>query len=73
MRNKKIIIKNMDRIFQILNELQYSERKQITSIQRNQRNIIRKIEKLQEYNEIDDMNNALINKKINEIMQIISM
>lgn len=69
MRNKKIIISKMERIYQILNELQYCERKQIINVQKSQRNIIRKIEKLQEYNEIDDMNNAIINKKLDEIIQ----
>ena len=69
MYKKKIIIDKMERIYQILNELQYCEMEQAINVQKNQRNIIRCIEKLQEYNEIDDMNNAIINRKLDEIIQ----
>lgn len=69
MYKNKIIIDKMERIYQILNELQYCEMEQAINVQRNQRNIIRYIEKLQEYNEIDDMNNAIINRKLDEIIQ----
>ena len=67
MSNKKLIIQKMENIYQILNELQYSAMEQLVGIQKNQRRIIDKIDKLQEYNEIDDMNNALVNRKLNVI------
>ena len=39
----------------------------LLSIQKNQSIIIKKIEKLQEYNEIDDMNNSLFDQKLTRI------
>ena len=57
----------MENIYQILVELQYSIMEQFTGIQKSQSIIIKKIDKLQEYNEIDDMNSALVNRKLNVI------
>ena len=69
MKNKKMIEKQLEKICQILDELQYNEIEQFISIQRSQSAIIKKLEKINEYNEIDDMNNAIMYKKITSIEQ----
>lgn len=69
MKNKKMIEKQLEKICQILDELQYNEIEQFISIQRRQSAIIKKLEKINEYNEIDDMNNAIMYKKITSIEQ----
>ena len=46
-----------------------NEINQFISIQRNQALILKKINKLQEYNEIDDMNQSIFAKKLQEIEQ----
>lgn len=69
MLKQKIITEKIDRIVKILDELQYNEIEQFISIQKNQALIIKKIDKLQEYNEIDDMNSSLVAKKLREIEQ----
>ena len=67
MSNKKMIIQKMENIYQILSELQYSVMEQLIGMQKSQSVIIKKIDKLQEYNEIDDMNNALVSRKLQAI------
>lgn len=69
MKNKKMIEKQLEKICQILDELQYNEIEQFISIQRSQSAIIKKLEKINEYNEIDDMNNAIMYKKLTSIEQ----
>ncbi len=69
MCKQKIIAEKLERITQILDELQYNELDIVTNIQRNQAVIIKKIDKLQEYNEIDDMNQSIFAKKLQEIEQ----
>ena len=69
MTKKKIIATRIDKIIQILDELQNNEIEQFISVQRNQALILKKINKLQEYNEIDDMNNTIFAKKLQEIEQ----
>lgn len=69
MKNKKMIERQLEKICQILDELQYNEIEQFISIQRRQSAIIKKLEKINEYNEIDDMNNAIMYKKITSIEQ----
>lgn len=69
MKNKKMIEEQLEKICQILDELQYNEIEQFISIQRSQSTIIKKLEKINEYNEIDDMNNAIMYKKITSIEQ----
>ncbi len=59
----------IDEIYSILEELQLNQLEQFLSIQKNQSIIIKKIEKLQEYNEIDDMNNSLFDKRLRTIEQ----
>lgn len=59
----------IDEIYSILEELQLNQLEQFLSIQKNQSIIIKKIEKLQEYNEIDDMNNSLLDKRLRTIEQ----
>ena len=72
MSNKKMIIQKMENIYQILSELQYSVMEQLIGMQKSQSVIIKKIDKLQEYNEIDDMNNALVSRKLQAIEDRIS-
>ncbi len=69
MTKEKIIAARIDKIIQILDELQNNEIEQFISVQRNQALILKKINKLQEYNEIDDMNNTIFAKKLQEIEQ----
>ena len=69
MKNKKMIEEQLEKICQILDELQYNEIEQFISIQRSQSTIIKKLEKINEYNEIDDMNNAIMYKKLTSIEQ----
>lgn len=69
MCKSKIIAEKIDRITEILDELQNNEIDQFISIQRNQALILKKINKLQEYNEIDDMNNTIFAKKLQQIEQ----
>lgn len=69
MTKEKIIAARIDKIIQILDELQDNEINQFISIQRNQALILKKINKLQEYNEIDDMNQTIFAKKLQEIEQ----
>lgn len=69
MCKQKIIAEKLERIAKILDELQYNEIDIVTSIQRNQALIIKKIDKLQEYNEIDDMNQSVFAKRLQEIEQ----
>ncbi len=68
---KKIIMEKVEKIYQILNELQCNEIELFLSIQRNQNVLIKKINKLEEYNEIDDMSKALMDKRLLEIKQMI--
>ena len=69
MTKEKIIAARIDKIIQILDELQNNEIEQFISVQRNQALILKKINKLQEYSEIDDMNNTIFAKKLQEIEQ----
>ena len=69
MKNKKMIEEQLEKICQILDELQYNEIVQFISIQRSQITIIKKLDKINEYNEIDDMNNAIMYKKLTSIEQ----
>lgn len=69
MCKSKIIAEKIEKISEILDELQYNEIDQFISIQRNQALIIKKIDKLQEYNEIDDMTQSMFAKRLQEIEQ----
>ncbi len=66
---RKLIIESVERINQILDELQYSEIEQLISIQKSQNEILTKLDKLQEFNEIDDMNNSIVYKKLQQIYE----
>lgn len=57
----------IEEIYSILDEIQLNQVEMLLSIQKNQSLIIKKIEKLQEYNEIDDMNNSLFDQKLTKI------
>ena len=57
----------IEEIYSILDEIQLNQVEMLLSIQKNQSIIIKKIEKLQEYNEIDDMNNSLFDQKLTKI------
>ena len=68
--NDEINLKNkIDEIYSILDELQFNQLEQFVSIQKNQSIIIKKLNKLQEHNEIVDMVNSLFDKKLNSIEQ----
>ena len=68
--NDEINLKNrIDEIYSILDELQFNQLEQFLSIQKNQSIIMKKIDKLQEYNEIDDMVNAVFDKRLQKIEQ----
>ena len=66
--SEDVNLKNkIDEIYSILDELQFNQLEQFMSVQKNQSIIIKKLNKLQEHNEIVDMVNALFDKKINSI------
>lgn len=68
--NDDINLKNkIDEIYSILDELQFNQLEQFMSVQKNQSIIMKKLNKLQEHNEIVDMVNALFDKKLNSIEQ----
>lgn len=66
---RRQVIKRIDKINEILNELQYSQIDLLTNIQKGQSSINNKLDKLQEFNEIDDMNNAVMFKKLQQIYE----
>ena len=72
MLKQKLIVEKMERIYQLLYELQCNEIELFISIQKNQNVIIKKLNKLQEYNEIDDMTNALVDRRLLNIEQKLS-
>lgn len=68
--DENISLKNkIDEIYSILDELQYNQLEQFVSMQKNQSIIMKKIDKLQEYNEIDDMVNSVFAKRLQNIEQ----
>ena len=58
MMHEQNLSSKIEEIYSILDEIQLNQVEMLLSIQKNQSIIIKKIEKLQEYNEIDDMNNS---------------
>lgn len=67
MMHEQNLSSKIEEIYSILNEIQLNQVEMLLSIQKNQSIIIKKIEKLQEYNEIDDMNNSLFDQKLTRI------
>ena len=68
--SEEVNLKNkIDEIYSILDELQFNQLEQFMSVQKNQSIIIKKLNKLQEHNEIVDMVNTLFDKKLNGIEQ----
>ena len=64
MMHEQNLSSKIEEIYSILDEIQLNQVEMLLSIQKNQSIIIKKIEKLQEYNEIDDMNNSLFDQKL---------
>ena len=67
MMHEQNLSSKIEEIDSILDEIQLNQVEMLLSIQKNQSIIIKKIEKLQEYNEIDDMNNSLFDQKLTRI------
>ena len=67
MMHEQNLSSKIEEIYSILDEIQLNQVEMLLSIQKNQSIIIKKIEKLQEYNEIDDMNNSLFDQKLARI------
>ncbi len=67
MMHEQNLSSRIEEIYSILDEIQLNQVEMLLSIQKNQSIIIKKIEKLQEYNEIDDMNNSLFDQKLTRI------
>ena len=67
MMHEQNLSSKIEEIYSILDEIQLNQVEMFLSIQKNQSIIIKKIEKLQEYNEIDDMNNSLFDQKLTRI------
>ncbi len=66
--NEIINLKNkIDEIYSILDELQYNQLEQFMSTQKNQSIIIKKLEKMQEHDEITDMINTLLDRRLRKI------
>ena len=69
MEKQQNLENKVDAIYEALYEIQCNQIEQFLSIQKNQNLIIKKINKLQEYNEIDDMINSLLDKRLLQIEQ----
>ena len=67
MMHEQNLSSKIEEIYSILDEIQLNQVEMLLSIQKNQSIIIKKIEKLQEYNEIDDMNNSLFDQQLTRI------
>ena len=67
MMHEQNLSSKIEEIYSILDEIQLNQVEMLLSIKKNQSIIIKKIEKLQEYNEIDDMNNSLFDQKLTRI------
>ena len=67
MMHEQNLSSKIEEIYSILDEIQLNQVEMLLSIQKNQSIIIKKIENLQEYNEIDDMNNSLFDQKLTRI------
>lgn len=67
MMHEQNLSSKIEEIYSILDEIQLNQVEMLLNIQKNQSIIIKKIEKLQEYNEIDDMNNSLFDQKLTRI------
>ena len=67
MMHEQNLSSKIEEIYSILDEIQLNQVEMLLSIQKNQSIIKKKIEKLQEYNEIDDMNNSLFDQKLTRI------
>ena len=67
MMHEQNLSSKIEEIYSILDEIQLNQVEMLLSNQKNQSIIIKKIEKLQEYNEIDDMNNSLFDQKLTRI------
>lgn len=70
MMHEQNLSSKIEEIYSILDEIQLNQVEMLLSIQKNQSIIIKKIEKLQEYNEIDDMNNSLFDQKLTRIEEL---
>ena len=67
MMHEQNLSSKIEEIYSILDEIQLNQVEMLLSIQKNQSIIIKKIEKLEKYNEIDDMNNSLFDQKLTRI------
>lgn len=59
----------IDEIFSVLNEILKVQNKELSNIKKNQSIILKKLDKLQEYNEIEDMVNAVMDRRLQKIEQ----
>ena len=62
---------DITKIKEIVEEIAFRQAVIIKVIQNNQKITMRKIEKLQEYNEIDDMVNQVFEARISEIEELL--
>lgn len=69
MEKQQNLENKIDEIYKVLYELQCNQIEQFLSIKKQQNLIISKINKLQEYNEIDDMVSALVDRRLLRIEQ----
>lgn len=69
MEKQQNLESKIDEIYKVLYELQCNQIEQFLSIKKQQNLIINKINKLQEYNEIDDMVSALVDRRLLRIEQ----
>ncbi len=59
----------IDEIFSVLNEILKVQNKELSNIKKKQSIILKKLDKLQEYNEIEDMVNAVMDRRLQKIEQ----
>lgn len=69
MEKQQNLENKVDAIYKALYEIQCNQIEQFLSIQKNQNLVLKKLNKLQEYNEIDDMVNSLVDKRLLKIEQ----
>lgn len=64
---KKALEEQIEELNKVLKELQYNQTEEIILLQKNHATNMKKLDKLQEYNQISDMTNQLFEKRLSGI------
>lgn len=65
--NNKALSQQIEKIYEIMLEIQNTQKEQIELIKKHNATYMKKIDKLQEYNKIADMTNQVFEKRLNGI------